>query len=198
VGAPLPSGRASLRPAGPCRAAPLRPNCLITGVAPAPDGGAITVAGNSGRVDQRSKQAERCRRDKGAPEPGARRPPCSQVRAGRATCVPALGISPQEPGTDLITPLASSGAPERPVLHIQDRATRSTGSAPERRECARRHAEYQSRSVMTRGGEGLGAVVPDALSGSAAFITAGTRSVLRPITASRSGRGHPVHWYSVP
>lgn len=35
----------------------------------------------------------------------------------------------------------------------------------ERRECARPHAEYRSRSVMTRSGEGLGAVVPDALSG---------------------------------
>jgi hypothetical protein len=118
VGAPLPSGQASLRPAAPCRAAPLPPNCLITGVAPARDSGGITVAGNSRRAGQRSKQAERCRRGQRGAESGARQaallegpgrpgdlrasPGVSRQRYPRLTS--HVAGQPQQPGTGLITP----------------------------------------------------------------------------------------------
>jgi hypothetical protein len=144
VGAPLPTGQASLRPAAPCRAAPLPPNCLITGVAPARDSGGITVAGNSRRAGQRSKQAERCRRGQRGAGSGrqAGRPARRSGPAGRSACQP-WGISPALSAADqprgwpapatghrLDHSRRLAGAPERPVLHVQDPATRSTASAP--------------------------------------------------------------------
>jgi hypothetical protein len=121
VGAPLPTGQASLRPAAPCRAAPLPPNCLITGVASARDSGGITVAGNSRRAGQRSKQAERCRRGQrgagsgrqaGRPARGPGRPGDLRASPGvsrqRYPRLPShVAGQPQQPGTGLITPVAS-------------------------------------------------------------------------------------------
>src|SRR6185312_9775835 len=110
VGTPLPSSQASLRPAAPRRAVPLRPSCPITGVAPARDSGGQRPAWQH-QAGRPAQQAGR------APQEGAKkrrkralgRPPCWQVRAGQATCVPALGISPalsvaDSPATWLASP----------------------------------------------------------------------------------------------
>jgi hypothetical protein len=149
VGAPLPPGQASLRPAAPRRAPPLRPSCLITGVAPARDSGWTTARpATPGGPASAASTPRAAGGGKEAPEAGpwagrpagrsglARQPACQPWASHRR--YPWLTHQPRgwpAPGTRhrLDRSPRLVGAPERPVLHIQDRATRSTAGAPERR-----------------------------------------------------------------
>ena len=110
VGPLFPPGQASLRPAPPCRAAPFRPSCLITGVVPARDNSGTTAARQQQAARPSQQAAARRRRGTGAPEAGTGQAALRAVPVGRHI------EGPRYPGPGL----AHNGAGGRAFAAIWD------------------------------------------------------------------------------
>jgi hypothetical protein len=101
--------------------------------------------GHGRSTSARHRRDKGSERGKGTPEADAGQASRGQVQAGRRpacqpltsrlrrpclTYQPPAGPAPSKRGRDLITRSSPTGAAERPVLHAQDKDTRSTADAP--------------------------------------------------------------------